>query len=126
MSKTPPLVAIVDDEECVCRALHRLLRAAGFGVLMFGSGAAFLESLGSGRPDCLVLDVHMPGMSGFDVQARLRELGETLPVVVLTGHDTPQHRNRAIEGGASAYLRKPADDRTLLDAVAVALEEANG
>ena len=121
MSNSPPLVAVVDDEESVCRALQRLLRSAGFAVKTFSSGSMFLTELPSRRPDCLVLDVHMPRMSGFDVQARLAELGERVPVVIITGHDTPETRDRAIGGGASAYLRKPADDQAILDAVSAAI-----
>ena len=90
----------------------------------FSSGTEFLRCFQSRRPDCLVLDLHMPRMSGFDVQARLQELGERVPVVVITGHDTPQARERAIDGGAAAYLRKPADDQALLDAVSAAIAEA--
>jgi FixJ family two-component response regulator len=125
LSNKTPLVAIVDDEESVCRALQRLLRAAGFGVETFSSGTEFLQCLQSRRPDCLVLDLQMPRMSGFDVQARLLELGDRVPVVVITGHDTPEARERAMDGGAAAYLRKPADDRALLDAVSTAIAEAN-
>ena len=121
----PPLVAIVDDEESVCRALQRLLRSTGFEVATFCSGVKFFQYLESRRPDCLVLDLHMPRMSGFDVQARLLELGERVPVVVITGHDTPETRVRAMNGGAAAYVRKPADDRTLLDAVSAAIADAN-
>ena len=121
MSDRPPLVAIVDDEESVCRAFRRLLRSAGFAVETFSSGATFLQGVQSLRPDCLVLDLHMPSMSGFDVQAKLLDLGERIPVIIMTGHDTPESRERAIGGGASAYLRKPADDEVLLDAVAEAI-----
>jgi FixJ family two-component response regulator len=117
-------VAVVDDEEPVCRALRRLLCSAGFRVETFSSGAAFFERLPARRPDCLVLDLHMPQMSGFDVQARLTELGEQLPVVVITAHDTPQSRERAVTAGAAAYLRKPADDKALLEAVTTAVDRS--
>lgn len=117
----PPLVVVVDDEECVCRAFRRLLRSAGFEVETFDSGSAFLQSLEGKLPDCLVLDLHMPRMTGFDVQARLAEIGGRVPVVVVTGHDTPQNRQRALDGGAAVYLRKPTDDQALLDAVSAAI-----
>jgi FixJ family two-component response regulator len=123
VTTSPPLVAIVDDEESVCRALQRLLRSAGFVVATFGSGVDFLKYLESNRPDCLVLDLHMPRMSGFDVQARILERGDRLPVVVITGHDTPETRTRAMDGGAAAYLRKPADDQALLEAVSAAITD---
>ena len=124
MSNRPALVAVVDDEESVCRALQRLFRSAGFGVETFTNSATFLTGLESRKPDCLVLDLHMPRMSGFDVQARLAEMGARVPVVILTGHDTPEAHDRAMAGGASAYLRKPADDHALLDAVNAAIGKA--
>jgi FixJ family two-component response regulator len=121
MGNTRPLVAIVDDDGSVCRALERLLNASGFAVETFGDGATFLQSLGSRRPDCLVLDLHMQGISGLDVQAKLRERGEPLPVVFMAGEGTPQSRARAIDGGAAAYLLKPPDPRSLLEAVTAAI-----
>ena len=95
--------------------------SAGISVESFASGADFLDSLPSRRPACLVLDVHMPGLSGFDVQARLAQSRDPLPVVVITGHDTPESRRRVMDGGAAAFLRKPVDDHVLLDAVAAAI-----
>lgn len=116
------LVAVVDDEESVRTALQRLLRSAGLGVATFASGAEFLESLksDSSRPDCVVLDLHMPQINGFAVLARLATLQNSVPVVAITGHDTPETRQRALAGGAKAYLRKPVDDKALLGAIQVA------
>jgi FixJ family two-component response regulator len=119
-----PLVAVVDDEESVCRALKRLLRSAGFDVATFGSGSDFLQSLRSRRPACLVLDLHMPRMSGFDLQEHLLSVEDRMPIVVITGHDTPQSRDRVMLAGASAYLHKPVDDQALLDAVQGAISRA--
>ena len=79
------------------------------------AAATFLDSLRSHRPDCVVLDLHMPEVTGFDVQARLRELD--IPVVVITGHDTPESRGRVQELGAAAYLRKPVAAKALLEAI---------
>jgi FixJ family two-component response regulator len=112
-----PFVAVVDDEESVCRALERLLRSAGFNVETFGSGVDFVKSLASRQPACVVLDLHMPRMSGFDVQEHLIRAGAAVPIIVITGHDTSQSRDRVVGAGASAYLRKPVDDQALLDAV---------
>jgi FixJ family two-component response regulator len=116
-----PLIAIVDDEEAVRKALMRLMRSAGLEAAMYSSGAEFLESLGTRRPDCVVLDLHMPGMSGFEVQARLAEDSEKLPVIIITAHDSPEARERALAAHARAYLRKPLDDQALLDAIAAAV-----
>jgi len=115
MSRSKLVVAIVDDEDTVRRALERLFRSAGIASEAFSGGATFLESLQSHRPDCVVLDLHMPEVTGFDVQARLRELD--IPVVVITGHDTPESRGRVQELGAAAYLRKPVAAKALLEAI---------
>ena len=124
MSKTQPLIAIVDDEEPVRKALTRLLRSAGLDVETFPSGVEFLESLSTRRPDCVVLDLHMPQVDGFAVQARLAEAGNRLPVVIITGHDSDETRDRAMAAHPTAYLRKPVDDQTLLDAIELAIRRA--
>ena len=117
-----PLVAIVDDEAPVGKALTRLLRLAGLSVETFASGAAFLNSLQDRPADCVVLDLHMPQMDGFEVQACLaQQQGPRVPVIVITGRDSPQARQRALAGGAAAYLAKPLDHQTLLEAIAVAI-----
>ena len=121
MSQDRPTVALVDDEEPVRRALKRLMVSSGITVDAFASGAEFLDSLATRRPDCLVLDLQMPGLSGFDVQARLAQSDDPPPVVVITGQDTPESRRRVMDGGAAACLRKPVTDRVLLDAIAAAI-----
>src|SRR6266480_8155385 len=98
----------------------RLMCSAGLSVETFGSGAEFLKSVDMRLPDCVVLDLHMPQMDGFNVQASLARKCAALPVIILTGHDLPKARERAIQGGASAFLRKPVPDRTLLDAISAA------
>ena len=119
-----PLVAVVDDEEAVRRALERLLRSAGIETETFSTGGAMLEDLARRKPDCIVLDLHMPGMSGFEIQAALAERDLRIPVVVLTGHDTPEASERATASGAAAYLRKPVDGAVFLAAVAAAVENS--
>jgi FixJ family two-component response regulator len=121
VSKLRPLIAIVDDEESVRRALQRLMLSAGLDAHVFSGGAEFLEALPTDRPDCVVLDLHMPGMSGFDVQVRLTQSHQKVPVVAITGHDTPGSAARAREGGAAAYLRKPVTAELLLDAISTAI-----
>lgn len=123
MEKDARTVAVVDDEESVRKALGRLIRSAGFGVEMFGSGVDFLQSLQRRRPDCVVLDLRMPQVSGFDVQAALRRSGADVPVVIITGDDTPGNRERTLQQGACAFLRKPVDDAQLLDAIQSALRD---
>jgi len=121
VSKTRPLIAVVDDEESIRKALTRLLRSAGMDVGTFPSGVEFLESIRARRPDCVVLDLHMPLMNGFEVQARLAKLSAPVPVVIITGHDSTETRDRALAGRPAAYLRKPVNDQALLDAIELAL-----
>ena len=120
VTNTHPRVAVVDDEEPVRKALMRLMRSAGLTVETFGSGAEFLQSLETRLPSCVVLDLHMPDMNGFDVQAHLARKYAALPVIIITGHDLPTNRERAKGSGASAFLRKPVHERTLLDAISAA------
>ena len=126
MSEVRRRIAVVDDEDSVRKAIQRLLRSAGMDVQAFASGADFLAAMLSSPPECVVLDLHMPGVNGFDVQARLAESAIRLPMVVITGHDTPEARKRAMAGGADLYLIKPVDDRVLLDAIAAAVLKHGG
>lgn len=117
MPKPPPVVAVVDDEESIRRALERLLRSAGYAVATYATGAEFLRSLTEHRPACVVLDLNMPDLSGLDVQVLITRERFNVPVIVITGHDTPEARARVTERGAKAYLRKPVDDELLLKAI---------
>lgn len=122
MNEARFLIAVVDDEESVRIALRRLLRSASLNVETFSSGLEFLDSLKAHQPDCVILDLHMPQVNGFAVQARLAEKSIRVPTVVITGHDSEETRARALAGGAAAYLRKPVDDQTLLDAINMAVQ----
>ena len=122
MHKDACLIAVVDDEESVRRALGRLIRSAGFGVEMFGSGMEFMQSLQRHRPDCVILDLRMPTINGMDVQSALVRSGSGVPVVIITGDDSPDTRERTLRQGARAYLRKPVDDAMLIDAIHSAIQ----
>jgi len=124
VTKACLLIAIVDDEEPVRKALMRLMRSVGLSVETFASGPEFLKSLDTRLPDCVVLDLHMPQMNGFNVQAHLARKYAALPVIIVTGHDLPNARERAMAGGASAFLRKPVLDRTLFGAISAATSSA--
>ena len=117
-------IAVVDDEESVRKALKRLLRAAGLEAEGYASGQAFLDDAANRRPDCVLLDLHMPSMSGQQVLAHIRAMAARTPVVVITAHDTPETREQCLAAGAAAYLRKPLDDRLLLNAISVALSRS--
>jgi FixJ family two-component response regulator len=121
MLRSRPLIAVVDDEEPVRTALRRLIGSAGNDVETFASGAQFLASYLDHEPDCLLLDLHMPDLDGFEVQARVSRARPRIPVVIITGHDQPETRGRALAAGAAAYLLKPVDEETLFAAIASAL-----
>ena len=110
-------VAVVDDDPGVLRALNRLLRSANFDVKAYSSGSEFLMAERDAELECVVLDLHMPQTTGFDVQARLFERGDTVPVVIITGDDTPEARARSLSLGAKSYLCKQIDETALLAAI---------
>ena len=114
-------VAIVDDEEGIRKALGRLLRASGLEAESYASGQEFLDAAAALRPDCVVLDLHMPGLSGLQVLRKLKAAGQRLPIIIITAHDETQTREQCLAEGARAYLRKPLEDRVLLNAISAAM-----
>ncbi len=124
MGKDARLLAVVDDDADVRVALQRLVCSAGFEVETYATGAEFLHSVDDHEPDCVVLDLHMPEMSGFEVQGALALAHAGVPVVIITGHDTPEAHARALRLGAKAYLCKPVDDNALLSAIGAAIDPA--
>lgn len=116
------IIAVVDDEPSVRKALVRLFRSAGYEAREFASGQEFLNTLHYYRYGCLVLDLHMPGLSGLDVQLDRAFLEDALPVVIITAHDQPGARQKCLAAGAFAYLCKPFDDKELLQAVSDAID----
>lgn len=113
----PFRIAVVDDEAHIRRAFERLFRGAGLEVETFASGAAYLASLEESPPDCAVLDANLPGLSGFEVQDRMRAGGLRIPVVMISGHDGPGAEGHALANGAYAYFRKPVDGAVLIEAI---------
>ena len=116
-----PSIAVVDDEASVRTALGRLLRLANYEVQAFASGEEFIASLAIHRPACALLDVHMPAMTGFDVQAHLRAMGIQLPVVFITASDDVSLSQKVVAEGGIRLLRKPFSNAELLEAIEVAL-----
>jgi FixJ family two-component response regulator len=116
-----PIIAIVDDDVSMLRALRRLLRSVGLAVVAYTSAEEFLQSSLQVRIRCLVLDVMMTGMSGLDLLARLDASAVTLPVIIITARADEQTRLRAEQAGVVAYLRKPFEEEALLEAIRRAL-----
>ena len=116
-----PLIAVVDDDHSIVKSLARLLRLSGYAVDTFGSAQEFLNCVALSLPRCLVLDVQMPGMSGFELQSRMKELGHAVPIVFITAHDTSQTRAAARQSGAITLLFKPFRSTVLLTAIAEAI-----
>ncbi len=115
------MIDVIDDEEAVRKSLRRLLRSVGLEAETFGTGTEFLDSLESRHPDCVILDLHLPGISGLDVQAQLGREKPSLPVIIITGRDDPGLGERVLAAGAVAYLKKPLDERALLAAITSAV-----
>ena len=104
------------------QAIERLLTAAGFRAVTFTSAEALLEAGIVHRAACLVLDIHLPGLSGFELNRRLVENGTRPPVIFVTAYDEPESQAEAIEAGAIAYFIKPFSGKTLVTAITRALE----
>ena len=117
MNSVPLTVAILDDESKFCQAQSRLLTTYGFKVESFETGDQLLAALARQRFDCLLLDLHMPGMTGFDVLERLAGHGPRTPVIVVTGHDEPENATRVRSLGAADYLVKPVNEEDLLESL---------
>jgi FixJ family two-component response regulator len=121
-----PYIAVVDDDESLCRSLTRLLHASGMRSKSYRSAAAFLEDGCGERFDCLILDVQLDGISGIELQERLVASGSTTPVIFITAHDGSDMRERAIRCGCIAYLTKSEPFDTVLAAIAKAGSPVHG
>jgi len=109
-----PLVAVVEDDPASQKTLARVLRAGGYEAALYASAEEFLSSPPQSSPIGLLLDVHLSGMSGLDLQRRLRDEGSTIPVIIITAFDDARSREQAERAGCVAYLRKPCEAETIL------------
>ena len=116
-----PSIAVVDDEASVRTALGRLLRLAHYEVQAFASGEEFIDSLAIHRPACALLDIHMPAMTGLELQAHLRAMRIDVPVVFITASDDVSLSEKVIAEGGIRLLRKPFSNAELLEAIDLAL-----
>jgi len=116
-------VAIVDDDESVQRALQDLIESDGLSALCFGSAEQFLDSGARHKAACLIADIRMPGMSGLELQAKLKAERCPLPIIFITAHGDAKMRIQAMRDGAVEFLTKPFDNEVLLEVVHAALED---
>jgi FixJ family two-component response regulator len=121
-----PIVAVIDDDEAVREALSDLLLVLGLACRTFDRAEAFMAEYQPDRFDCLITDVSMPGRSGLELQERLRELGSSMPVIVISADTNAATRARALSGGALACLTKPVNDDVLLRHLESALNRTSG
>ncbi len=117
MAEAKFTVWVVDDDESVRASLKLLIESAGYDVVTFKSAEDFLASRFRGHPGCLILDIRLPGMSGFKLQEHLVQSQTRTPLIFVTGHDRNRMEDEAMRLGAVAYLRKPFDEQCLLDAI---------
>jgi FixJ family two-component response regulator len=117
-----PLISVVDDDDSVRESLSGLIRSVGFGVMVFSSAEEFLHSQCRRATDCLILDVRMPGINGFELQRQLAAEHVAVPVIFITAHGDEETRARALNGGAVEYLLKPFSEEALLGAIDMALK----
>jgi len=121
MASARPLVIVVEDDADMTRALESVLKAAGFDAAMFSSGEALLGALVPADTACLVLDVHLPGMTGFELYDRLTATHPSYPIIFMTGYDEPAARARSLETKAVAYLVKPFGGKELIESIGRAI-----
>jgi len=117
MPTPKPVVAVLDDEPELRKALRRLLTGRGFCVEEYDRGSDFLAALNSRPSDCVLLDLHMPEVNGFDVLKAFQSRHIPTPVIVITAHDEPGTAERVRLLGAAGYLKKPVDRDALLSAI---------
>src|SRR6201984_2998869 len=120
--ETSKLIAIIDDDEAMQDSLRDLMEAAGLVARCFGSAEEFLESDLHTQAACLIVDIHMPNMSGLQLQARLKEEECDIPIIFITAHGDARMRIRAMREGAVEFLAKPFDHHQLLRWVRAALD----
>jgi FixJ family two-component response regulator len=116
------VIAIVDDDASVQRGLQRLIRSAGWKVETFASAQEFLARSRAELPNCVLLDLQLPGLSGLDLQKQMAEVGLEIPIVFLTGHGNIPVSVQAMKAGAVQFLTKPVDEQELLQAIEEAVE----
>ena len=122
-TRAAPVIYIVDDEESVRKGLSRLMRSAGMLCRDFASGEQLLAEIDPQQEGCVLLDITMPGLTGFQLQTELKKRKINLPIIAVSARDDADTSSRARQLGARFFLRKPVDDQALLDAIHWVLED---
>jgi len=117
MTQASPWIAIVDDDPSVLRALARLLKTRALKTRVYASARDFLTALPDGLPECLIVDLQMPGMTGLELQLHLNRSGIQIPTIVITAHNEADMRELCKSAGAANYLLKPLQDTSLFAAI---------
>ena len=118
------VVSIVDDDVSVRRSTRRLLHSSGFRAEAFASAGEFLDSKSAAETACLILDLRMPGMNGLELQRRLTQNGNPVPIIFLSAHASEEDERSALRAGAVRFLRKPISKEELLNAIREALKRS--
>ena len=124
MTGNQTIVMIVDDDDSIRKAVRRLMKSYGFAVETFASAEEFLGSDRLAKTSCLILDVHMPGMNGLELQKRLVASGSVVPIIFITAFTDDCARAQAMNAGAAGYLAKPFSDDELLNCIHAVLQNA--
>jgi FixJ family two-component response regulator len=117
------MITVVDDDPSVRKALSRLIKAAGYDVAAYETAEQFLAAGPDADSDCLILDVHLPGVSGLDLQTQLGEANRKCPIVFITAFDDKKARSQALAQGAVDFLYKPLDSERLLEVIDEAIHK---
>ena len=119
----PSNIFIVDDDESVCRALKTLLMTYDFNVKTFNSAQSFFENIGHDEPGCLLLDIHMPGMDGWETQKKILDSGSKRSVIFISAEKKDDASDRALKVGAVGFLQKPVNGQSLVDLINTATKK---
>ena len=111
------IIAVVEDDANMMKGIERLLDAHGFGIEAYRSAEAYLDSVAASKATCLVVDIHLGGMSGIELRRRLTASGSKLAVIFMTAVDSDETQREAMAAGCLAYLRKPFPAKSLIDAI---------
>ena len=121
MKRPPPTIAVVDDDLAVRKAMMRLLEASSYQVKTYESGSEFFADLHMAVPECVIVDLQMPDMTGLELQRQLLRLEIDIATIVMTAYDEPNAKERCLAAGAVAYLLKPVRKAALITAIEIAV-----